>query len=326
MSMKNLLGKLKEKIDPTSSSDHEKEEDPPAYFQAEDFMPSERKCMEILRKIRWKDGVFCQECKSKSVVKFGKSNKKHAQRYRCNSCGSTFNDLKGTIFEGTKMNLREWVYVNKRLLEGASMNQISKELGREFNSIMRIRDLATNELARKLIVELKGDVELDETYVSAGQKGTKCEKRPPRERGLKLRGRGTYDQDKPPILALVERGGKALLDVARDLSNKFVNKELKDHVEEGSDVYHDNFTIYNFIPNYEDFTIDKKNEGFVNEKIHVNTAEGLFSLLKSWLRTFRGVRKDNLWKPLKIFEFNLNFRELSPFQRLSSFISALIPS
>ena len=43
-------------------------------------------------------------------------------------------------------------------------------------------------LAKKIVTKLKEKIEIDESYVSAGQKGTKCEHRAPRKRGLKLRG------------------------------------------------------------------------------------------------------------------------------------------
>ncbi|MGC8937165.1 MAG: hypothetical protein ACP5KV_07395 [Candidatus Methanomethylicaceae archaeon] len=75
--------------------------------------------------------------------------------------------------------MREFIYAAKRLLEKESMNQISKELGRDFRTIMRIRDLMTDVLAKRLVSKLKGEVEIDETYVSAGQKGTKCASRYP---------------------------------------------------------------------------------------------------------------------------------------------------
>lgn len=307
-------------LDPTSGLEEESVE-----FEPDDFLPSERKSMKVFRKLRWKDGVKCPRCKSENTVKFGSGTKDHVQRYRCNSCDRYFNDLTGSIFEGAKIGIREWLYTSKRLLEGASMNQIAEELERDYNTIMRIRDLVSSELGRKLMAELEEEVEIDETYVSSGQKGTKCEERPPRERGLKLRGRGTYDEDKPPILALVERGGKIILNVAEELSNKFARKILGSRVEKGSKVYHDSFSIYDWLPDYVDFSINKEEEGYVKGEVHINTVEGLFSLLESWLRTFRGVRKDNLWKFLKIFEFKHNFRAFDPFQKLRSLMSFILP-
>lgn len=51
-------------------------------------------------------------------------------------------------------------------------------------------------------MSLKGIVELDKVYVTAGLKGKRILNRQPRVRGLKRRGRGTYAVDKPPWGAL----------------------------------------------------------------------------------------------------------------------------
>ncbi|KXA99813.1 hypothetical protein AKJ40_02410, partial [candidate division MSBL1 archaeon SCGC-AAA259M10] len=145
-----------------------------------------------------------------------------------------------------------------------------------------------------------------------------------RKRGLKLRGRGTYEKDKPPIVGAVQRKGRVVLQEARNLSNKFIRTLLGGHVKEGSKVYHDDYTIYNYLPGYEDVAINHSEGEYVKGEAHTNTIEGIFSLLKSWLRIFRGVRKDNLWKYLKIFEFDFNLRELDPFQKLTCLFTSMI--
>jgi len=44
-------------------------------------------------------------------------------------------------------------------------------------------------------IKLKEIIEFDELYLSVGEKGNRELSRPPRKRGLKLRGRGTMDKD-----------------------------------------------------------------------------------------------------------------------------------
>lgn len=80
MPLSKIFERFKDKI---SSSPEEREEDEnfPNLFGIDDFSPSERKCMEALRKVRWENGVKCPKCESDEVVKFGKSNKKHAKRF-----------------------------------------------------------------------------------------------------------------------------------------------------------------------------------------------------------------------------------------------------
>ncbi|KXA89678.1 hypothetical protein AKJ57_05005 [candidate division MSBL1 archaeon SCGC-AAA259A05] len=43
---------------------------------------------------------------------------------------------------------------------------------------------------------------------------------------MKVRGRGTYEKDEPPIVGAVERGGEAVLRVAKNFCNKFVRTLL----------------------------------------------------------------------------------------------------
>jgi len=292
-------------------------------FCAGDFMPAEERCFEVLKELRWGKGVECPYCLSEDVVKNGKW--KGRQRYLCKACGRYFNDLTGTVFEGSKIGLREFVYTAKRLFEKESMNQISKELGRKFETIMRVRDLISDALAKKLVAKLKGEVEIDETYVSAGQKGTKCTQRPPRKRGLKLRGRGTYEKDKPPIVALVERDGGVVLKVAEELNRGFILELLNEHVAKGSTAYTDDFPMYDELECYEHHKLNRySKKEYARGDIHINTAEGVFSLLKSWLRMHRGVRKDRLWRFLNLFEFRFNFRAFNPFDRLSALTGLLL--
>ena len=51
---------------------------------------------------------------------------------------------------------------------------------------------------------------------------------------------------------------------------------------------------------------DDDGDGF--SEIHVNTMEGFWSLLRSWLRPHRGISQDRLTLPLGFFEFVRNIR------------------
>ena len=56
-------------------------------------------CYEMLRQVRWADGVHCVHCDSKAVVKNGHDeNHPDKQRYQCNDCHRNFDDLTGTVF------------------------------------------------------------------------------------------------------------------------------------------------------------------------------------------------------------------------------------
>ncbi len=50
-----------------------------------DFMPSEEKCFEHLRRTRWYNGMVCPKCGSKEMKKNGTEN--GSQRYYCYAMG-----------------------------------------------------------------------------------------------------------------------------------------------------------------------------------------------------------------------------------------------
>jgi len=187
-----------------------------------EVVSSEEACAAFLRGVRWLDGIICPTCGSKSVIKWCRY--RGCWRYMCKHCQKTFNDKTGTIFEYSKMGVREWLYISRELEKNKSINRISKDLGRRYKHVMKAAHKVMKRVeARKLLERLSGVVEADEMYVSAGKKGTRCLSRKPRKRGLKLRSRGTRGKDKPPIMGVLERGGKAVLKVARDVSKKTVD-------------------------------------------------------------------------------------------------------
>ncbi len=66
---------------------------------------------------------------------------------------------------------------------------------------------------------------------------------------------------------------------------------------------------------------------YVRGDVHENRAECLFSLLKPYLRIFRGLSKTNLPGYVSFFQFLRNFRQLTAFERAELILhAALDPS
>ncbi len=67
-------------------------------------------CYEMVRTLRWPDGVRCIHCQGAEVVKNGKDPVDSArQHYRCGPCGRHFDDLSGTVLAGSHQPLRYWI-------------------------------------------------------------------------------------------------------------------------------------------------------------------------------------------------------------------------
>lgn len=289
-------------------------------------MPTEAKCVRLLKKLRWGMGpMTCPRCASEKVVSNGSYNK-HYHKYHCHSCKRAFNERTGTMFEGSKLHLREWFYIARELQRNISINQISKDLGRAYQHVMGAAHKIMDSVFMKRLIELNADdIEVDEVYQSAGSKGTKQTDRGPRKRGLKLRGRGTYDKDKPPIVAAVERGGKAVMEVFRNLNKKNIDAFL--YFIAGRFMHTDDYRIYDHLADGYGFvhvSTKHSDREYSRAYIHSNTVEGMFGDLRTWLRRYKGVCKDKLYRFVSLFQFNYNHRGSEPLALLEALLGVMV--
>jgi transposase-like protein len=131
------------------------------------------KCFEVVRELRWPEGVRCPHCGGQHVIKFGRDEtQEHRQRYRCKSCGRCFDDLTETIFEGHHQPLRTWILCLYFMGLNLSNTQIGKELDINKDDVQNMAaKLRAGVVSRKPAPVLHGTVECDEVYVVAGHKG-----------------------------------------------------------------------------------------------------------------------------------------------------------
>jgi transposase-like protein len=131
------------------------------------------KCYEVVRGLRWPNGVCCPDCESAHVVKQGRDDTEpHRQRYQCRACQRRFDDLTDTIFAGHHQPLRAWVLVLYFMGLNLSNEQIGKELDLDPDDAQRMTSLLREGVVqRRPEVKLSGEVECDEVYVVAGHKG-----------------------------------------------------------------------------------------------------------------------------------------------------------
>lgn len=89
-------------------------------------------------------------------------------------------------------------------------------------------------------------------------------------------------------------------------------------INSGSLIYTDEYAIYDALPQWGydhksvchgagEYARDEDGDGFC--EVHVNTMEGLCSLLRSWLRPHRGISQEKLPLYLGFFEFVHNARK-----------------
>jgi len=129
---------------------------------------------------------------------------------------------------------------------------------------------------------------------------------------LKRRGRGTYDVDKPPIFTIVNREtGYTVFLVLKNLQ-KVVGGIASKYIKNHAIVYTDEYVIYNNLIDHEKVidhrTVNHGENEYANGEIHVNNNENRHSLLRRFLRIFRGVSKYNLQGYALLEQYRINYK------------------
>ncbi len=156
-------------------------------------------------------------------------------------------------------------------------------------------------------VRLSGPVEIDEVYVFAGLKGRERDQTS-RSRALSTRGRGTYEDDKPPVFTLVDRGTDERYVVpAKSADESNVRLLLANHEQESLTVYTDGFRAYDPLEDDDEFQrefVVHSDSEYADDETHINICESHGSLLRLWLSPHRGVSKDRLTSYIRAFQLH----------------------
>ena len=254
------------------------------------------------------------------------------KRYWCNGCKRTFNDLPNTLLHQSKRSPAYWILTTFLLCLSCSSRRIAQELGVHITTSYRwCWGRRNTALSYEMERQVEGTVEADDLYHTAGQKGQakhggkKALGRRPRGRRKKREpGRGHYDKDRPAIIAWVSRQGAVVIQATRDFTVKTVQKAADLAVQTGSRLYTDSASSYRALTGYVHEFVNHTKKEYARGEVHENRAECLFSLLKPYLRVFRGVSKTNLAGYVGFFQFLRNFRQRNAFEQAELVLQAAL--
>ena len=140
----------------------------------------------------------------------------------------------------------------------------------------------------------------------------------PRRRANKRRGRGTFANDRPPILGTIGRqSGQVRLRVVKDTTGQTLQAHVHRFTGVAAHVYTDEYDSYNGIHRTRstvahgahEWARDDDGDGI--REVHTNTVEGMWTGLRNFLRPFRGVSKHFLSGYVAIHEFCVNLKVIS---------------
>jgi transposase-like protein len=256
-------------------------------------------CREVLESLRWPKGITCPRCQGKKI-----SHMYTRDQFDCDSCGYQFSVTSGTIFHDTHLPLRKWmiaIYLIVESKKGISANQIKRTIAVSYKTAWylchRIRAAMTEAQPKKL----SGTVEVDETFIGGKKRGV---------------GRGRGPAGKTVVGGIVERGGDVRLSMLPNTTKKTLHSFINQFADPKTrEIFTDEWPAYKGIADHDTAhkTVNHHKKQWVHGKVHTNTIENVWSLLKrSIIGSYHKVSKKHLDAYLDELEWRYNNRK-NPF-------------
>ena len=167
-------------------------------------------------------------------------------------------------------------------------------------------------------MKMKGEVEVDETFIGGKARNMHAEKR-------RTRITGTGGKDKTIVMGLLERGGNVCASVVSSRKKRALQSEVRKRVQAGAALYSDALPSYDGLePEYEHKVIDHA-VAYVDGRVHTNGLENFWSLLKRGLKgTYVSVEDFHLFRYLDEQSFRYNLRKLDDAARFIAVLAQVV--
>ncbi len=301
-------------------------------------LQSEADAYRFLEDLRWPDGEqVCPHCAVKRQHYFLKPSNGDARKttrgslsrrrvWKCAACRKQFSVLTGTIFHGSHIPVRTWVFVVFEM--ASSKNGVSaREIERKYDltpktawyMCHRIREAMKREPMAGM---LSGRIAVDETYV--GGKPQNRHRNDPREKSGH-RQRNQYLSDKAPVVSLISREtGEVRSRVMPTVTSATLLDAIAEHADPATThLQTDGEIRYRRIANR--FASHSTVNHWVNEWVRdgatTNQLENYFSQLKRSIDgTHHHVSVEHLHRYLAEFDFRYTTCKDTDTERMSKMV------
>jgi transposase-like protein len=299
-----------------------------------DRLRTEADAYEFLEELRWNGRPVCPHCGSVRKPYFlkpsnGKTRKttrgsaSERRVWKCADCRKQFSVLTRTIFHGSHIPVRTWVFLVFEF--ASSKNGVSaREIQRKYDltpksawfAVHRIREAMKREPLAGL---LSGRVVADETWIGG---------KPSNRHGHKPSEHMQGESDKVPVMALVSREtGEVRTQVVPDVNAENLRTVLQEHVDVPNTHLHTDSSLpYRKLgKEFASHTAVNHNIGeYVSGDASTNQAEAFFAQLKRSLDgTHHHVSREHLDRYLAEFEFRFSTCHDTDTERMGQLLSQI---
>lgn len=300
-------------------------------LQLADELRTEADAYAYLERMRWGDEPVCPHCGSVRkhyflAPKDGKARKTRTgapterRVWKCADCRKQLTVLTGTIFHGTKIPVRTWVFVIFEMC--ASRNGVAaREIERKYGLTPKTAWFMTHRIREAMKREplaglLSGRVIADETFYGGN---------PTNRHGHDPSKRMPGVTDKTPIMALVSREtGEVRSHVVTDVQGSTLRTVMADHVDFAATHLHTDrgFQYRQLGTEFASHsTVDHGAKEYVRGDVTTNHTETYFSQLKRSLDgTHHHVSREHLHRYVAEFDFKHTACKLTDTDRMSMIV------
>jgi transposase-like protein len=280
----------------------------------------EQACRDWLATKRWGsvDKAICPHCDCNNVYKFN-----DGILYKCSKCNKQFTVRINTIFEDSRLPLVKWflaIYLFTSNKKGISSIQLSKYIQTTQKTawfiLQRLREVMNDGGSSPF----DGISEIDEAYLGGKSSNMHMSKR------IELKEK----DNKQCVLGIVNRDTKQVKAIKVESSKtQDLQEVIYNNVNEGETIITDGYSSYDVLKwNYKHESVNHSKGEYVKQnsreafKIHTNTIEGFWSLLKRGIDgIYHWASKKHIQKYLNEFSFRYNEGKISDFDRFSTWFS-----
>lgn len=246
-----------------------------------------------IRESRFSKGVHCPHCNGAKIKRHGLYRGR--QRYKCNECGKTFNDLTNSPMAGTHY-LNKWSQHIQLIVEGKTLKKVAEALEIHISTAFYWRHKVLNTLKSMDSDQLTGVVESDETFFLESRKGKNQSKtRKALKRGGVSQFRG-ISREQVCVLVAMDRSGHMVSVNAGNgrITAKQINEAMGSQISPNAILCTDsakNYAYFSKLAGIEHYKVNVNKRKYVtNEIYHIQHVNSYHERISTWInRTRKGV-------------------------------------